>query len=78
MSKASIAPLPSQTQRLLLSFLFCGVTEDIKADVFMIRYSHSQLRWFSYVKRMDEHRIPKRLLELKMTGKDPGADHVHG
>jgi hypothetical protein len=34
--------------------------------------------WFRYVKKMDEHRIPKGLLEMKMTGKRPRADHDHG
>jgi hypothetical protein len=31
----------------------------------------NRLRWFRRVKRMDEQRLPKRLLEMKMTGKIP-------
>jgi hypothetical protein len=31
------------------------------------------------LKSMDEHRIPKRVPEMKMGGKkDTGADHKHG
>jgi hypothetical protein len=29
------------------------------------------MKWFEHVKRMDKHRIQKRLLEMKMTGKRP-------
>jgi hypothetical protein len=31
----------------------------------------SRLRWFVHVKIMDEHRIQKRLLEMKMSGRKP-------
>jgi hypothetical protein len=30
-----------------------------------------RFRWSGYVKRMNEHRIPKRLLEMKMSGRRP-------
>jgi hypothetical protein len=29
------------------------------------------LRYFGHMKRMDEHRIPKRILDMKMSGKRP-------
>jgi hypothetical protein len=31
----------------------------------------SRLRWFGHIKIMDEHGIPERLLEMKMTGRRP-------
>jgi hypothetical protein len=31
----------------------------------------NRLRWFRNVKIMNEHRVPKSLLEMKMTGKRP-------
>jgi cobyrinic acid a,c-diamide synthase len=38
--------------------------EDIQNQI-----QRNGLRWFGHVKRMDEHRIPKRLLDMKMAGK---------
>jgi hypothetical protein len=40
--------------------------EDIKNQI-----EGNRLRWLGHVKRMDEHRIPKRVLEMKMRGKRP-------
>jgi hypothetical protein len=31
----------------------------------------NKLRWFGHIKRMDEHRVPKRLLGMKVTGRRP-------
>jgi hypothetical protein len=37
----------------------------------------SILRRSGHVKRIDEHTIPKRLLESSKVEKDTGADHAH-
>jgi hypothetical protein len=31
----------------------------------------NRLSWFGQVKRMDKHRIPERVLDMKMSGKSP-------
>jgi hypothetical protein len=37
----------------------------------------SRLRWFGRVKKMNEHRIPERLLEMKMSRSPPqGRPHT--
>jgi hypothetical protein len=38
--------------------------EEIKNQV-----DRNRLRWFGHVKKIHEHRIPKGLLEMKMSGK---------
>jgi hypothetical protein len=37
----------------------------------------SSLRWFGHVKRMDEHQIPKILLEMKLSRRSPRGRHTH-
>jgi hypothetical protein len=44
---------------------------ELKMDEIQNQIKRSRLRWFGHVKRMDEHRIPKRLLEMKISGRRP-------
>jgi hypothetical protein len=34
-------------------------------------FSFKGLRWFGHVKRMYEHKVPRRLLEMKISGRRP-------
>jgi hypothetical protein len=43
----------------------------VKIEEIQNQTARSRLRWFEHVRRMDEHRIPKRLLEMKMNGRRP-------
>jgi hypothetical protein len=47
------------------------IREELKVEDTENQINGNRLRWFRHVKRMDEHRIPKRLLEKKMTRKRP-------
>jgi hypothetical protein len=58
------------------------IREELRMENIQNRIEGKRLRWFRHAKRMDEHRIPKRLQEMKMTGRrhppPPGVDHEHG
>jgi nicotinamide mononucleotide adenylyltransferase len=47
------------------------ITAEIRTEDIQNQIKGNKLRWFRHVKRIDKHRIPKRLLEMKMTGKRP-------
>jgi hypothetical protein len=50
---------------------------ELKMEEIQNQIRESRMRWFGHVKRMDEHRIPKRLLEMKASGKRPrGRSHT--
>jgi hypothetical protein len=44
---------------------------ELKMEEIQNQIEGSRLRWFGHVKRMDEHRIPNRLLRMKMSGRRP-------
>jgi hypothetical protein len=44
------------------------VRGELKIEEIQNHIEESRLRWFGHVKRMDEHRIPKGLLKMKMGG----------
>jgi hypothetical protein len=45
--------------------------EDFRMEDIQNQIEGYSLRWSGLVKRLDEHRIPERLLEMKMNGKKP-------
>jgi hypothetical protein len=50
----------------------------MKEEKIQNQINESRLRWFGHIKRTDEHRIPKRLLEVKTNGRRPrGRPHTH-
>jgi hypothetical protein len=45
------------------------ITEELRLEDTQNQIKGNRLHWFGHVKRMDEHRIPERELEMKMSGK---------
>jgi hypothetical protein len=52
------------------------IREELSMEDIENKIEGNGLRWFGQVKRTVEHRMLKRLLEVKVSRKkDPGADH---
>jgi hypothetical protein len=47
------------------------ITEEIRMVDTPNQIERNRLRWFGHVKRMDEHRIPKRVVGMKVSGRRP-------
>jgi hypothetical protein len=47
------------------------ISEELRIENTQKQIEKNRLRWFGHAKRMDEHRIPKTVLEMKMRGKRP-------
>jgi hypothetical protein len=47
------------------------IREELGMEDIQNKIEKNRLRWFVHVERMDEHRIPTRALEMKMSGKRP-------
>jgi hypothetical protein len=45
------------------------ISGELKMEEIQNQIERSRLRFFGHVKRVDENRIPKRLLEMKMSGR---------
>jgi hypothetical protein len=46
------------------------IREELRMDI-QNQIKGNRLRRFGHVKRMDEHRIPKRVVEMMMSGRRP-------
>jgi hypothetical protein len=44
---------------------------ELKMEEIQNQIKEGRLSWYGHVKRMDEHRIPKRLLEMSISGRRP-------
>jgi hypothetical protein len=44
---------------------------ELNVEEIQNQIDRSSFRWFGHVKRLDEHRIPKMLLEMKMSVRRP-------
>jgi hypothetical protein len=47
------------------------IEEEVRMADIQNQIEGNSSRWFRHVKRMDKHRIPRRLLEMKLTRKRP-------
>jgi hypothetical protein len=47
------------------------IREELRIEDTQNQVERNRLQWFRHVKRMDEHRIPKKMVEVKMSGKRP-------
>jgi hypothetical protein len=47
------------------------ISGDLKMEEIQNQIKESKLRWSGHVKRMDKHRIPKRLPQIKTSEKRP-------
>jgi hypothetical protein len=50
---------------------YAYIIEELRMQVIQSQINRNRLKWFGHVKRRFECRIPKILLEMKMTGKRP-------
>jgi hypothetical protein len=49
------------------------IRKEVQMEDIQNQIKGNRLRWFKYVKRTDEHGIPKRLLEMKMKEDSPAG-----
>jgi hypothetical protein len=47
------------------------IREELRREDVQNQIGGNRLRWFGHVKRMDKHEIPKRVQEMKVSGKRP-------
>jgi hypothetical protein len=53
------------------------IREELRMGDIQNQIEGNRLRWFRHVRRREEYGMLRRLLEIKMTGKRPRADHEH-
>jgi hypothetical protein len=48
-----------------------NIREQLKVDDIKTDIEKNRLRWYGYVMRMADERIPKKMLEMKLRGRRP-------